>query len=248
MSKAIFDFTGENFVVTGGSSGMGRRITIELAESGANVLAIARGRERLSNLQELCPEKISIASVDVCDMDGMALAIKDFVASKGKLSGAVHAAGIVALTPLKAYDIELARKIMDISYWGGVNLLQVCTKARISEAGASFVLFSSVRTEKTDKGLFAYAGAKSALKTVARSFANEMAHRKIRINTVSPGFVVTDMTERLDEVHNLAEVHDNTVLGAGSPEDVSPAVLFLLSDGARWITGTDIVIDGGYLA
>ena len=137
---------------------------------------------------------------------------------------------------------------MDISFWGAVNLLQICTKGKISNKGASFLLFSSVCSHRTDKGLFSYAGAKAAMQIAAKTFAKETANRQIRINTISPGWVNTSMTDGLEESHNLDEVNKNSLLGLGNPDDVSGMVLFLLSDRARWITGTDIVVDGGYLA
>ena len=109
MSNLKFDFSGENFVVTGASSGMGRQIAIELAESGANVLAMARRENELEKLQSLYPNKIFIAAIDVCNSTLVETVINDFVGKYGKLSGAVHAAGIVKLTSFKLYDEKEAR-------------------------------------------------------------------------------------------------------------------------------------------
>ena len=248
MSQVKFNFTDCNFVVTGASSGMGKQIALELAAAGARVLAVARGKDALAELQELYPKNIEIGVADVCDIDKLSGHITNFVAENGKISGAIHAAGITDLTPLRAYDVAKARQIMDISFWGAVNLLQLCTKVKISNKSASFVLFSSVCSYRTDKGLFSYAGAKAALQVAAKTFAKETANRQIRINTISPGWVNTSMTDGLEESHNLDEVNKNSLLGIGNPEDVSGMVLFLLSDKARWITGTDIIVDGGYLA
>lgn len=248
MSKIKFDFSGENFVVTGASSGMGRQIAIELASAGANVLAIARGKDALVTLQNSYPDKIVIAQSDVCEKETIELEVSDFVTKYGKIKGLVHAAGISGLTPLRCYDEMEAKKIMDISFWSGVFLMHICSKSKYSISGASFVLFSSVRAKHTDKGLFAYASAKAAIEVAVRTFAKEIANRKLRINTVSPGLVNTNMTSDLAETHNLSEVMQNTILGQGTPNDVSGSVLFLLSDRAKWITGTDIIVDGGYLA
>ena len=235
-------------MVTGVSSGMGRQVTLELASAGAKVLAIARGKAALEALKAIYPENVEIGVADVCDAEVLGTVITEYVTKHGKISGAVHAAGITALTPLKAYDKAEAHKIMDISFWGAVNLLQICTKVKVSNKGASFLLFSSVCSHRTDKGLFSYAGAKAALQVAARTFAKETANRQLRINTISPGWVNTAMTDGLEDSHNLDEVNKNSLLGIGNPEDVSGMVLFLLSDRAKWITGTDIVVDGGYLA
>ena len=117
MSNITYNFTNQNFVVTGASSGMGKQVVVELAEAGASVLAIARGEDALRSLQKLYPEKIVIAAVDVCDSEKLKESINSFVKSKGKLDGVVHAAGISGLTPIKSYDEAEARKIVDISFF-----------------------------------------------------------------------------------------------------------------------------------
>lgn len=248
MSTVDFNFKNEKFVVTGASSGMGRQIACELAEAGATVLAMARREAELEALKKQYPNNIVVAAVDVCDYPVVDSAIKAFVAEYGKIDGAVHAAGISILTPLKGYIEEDAKRIMDISFWAGVHLLSICTKVKNANNGASFVMFSSVRAVKGDKGSFAYSSTKASLKISAHSFAKEVAQKKMRVNTVSPGWVETDLTKEQGELHNLDEVNKNHLLGIGKPEDVSGTVLFLLSDRAKWITGTDIVVDGGYLA
>ena len=151
MSRVVFDFTGENFVVTGASSGMGRQVAVELATAGANVLAIARNEARLQELQSQYPANISVAALDVCDSEKMENAIKDFVGEHGKLHGGVHAAGINNFTPLKTYDKSLANKIMDTSFWAGVELARIVTKAKYANKGMSTVLFSSVCAQSDEK-------------------------------------------------------------------------------------------------
>lgn len=248
MKQVTFNFTGKNFIVTGASSGMGRQIALELAEAGAKVLAIARRESELQKLQALYPEFIVPASLDVCDEEKLENAIKNFVNQFGKIDGAVHAAGISKLTPLRAYDRNEAEQIMNVSFWAAIKLMQIATKVKYSNTGASFIAFSSVAAVNTDKGLFAYASAKAAIKTAMKTFAKETANRKLRVNVISPGWVNTNMTRGLEETHNLSEVNNSSLLGYGNPEDVSGMVLFLLSDRAKWITGTDIIVDGGYLA
>lgn len=247
MKQVTFNFTGKNFIVTGASSGMGRQIALELAEAGAKVLVIARRKQELQNLQVLYPDLVP-ASLDVREEEKLENAIKNFVSQFGKIDGAVHAAGINKLTPLRAYDKNEAEQIMDVSFWAAIKLMQIATKVKYSNIGASFLAFSSVAAMHTDKGLFAYASAKAAIKIAMQTFAKETANRKIRVNTISPGWVNTNMTVGLEETNNLSEVNRNSLLGIGNPEDVSGMVLFLLSDRSKWITGTNIIVDGGYLA
>lgn len=104
MEQVKFDFKGKNFIVTGASSGMGRQVSLELAEAGAKVLAIARRENELQKLKEFYPDYIVPSSLDVCDEEKLENAIKNFVNQYGKIDGAVHAAGISKLTPLRAYN------------------------------------------------------------------------------------------------------------------------------------------------
>ena len=248
MSNVNFDFTGKKFVVTGASSGMGRQVALELANAGAIVLAIARRETELGKLKQEQPDNIFIAPLDVTDKIALDSAIKAFVEKNGKLNGAVHAAGILGLTPIKMYDEDYAREIMDISYWAAVNLMQIITKNKYSENATSSVLFSSAGGHNAAKGMFAYASAKAALQVLARSIAKEISQKRHRVNTISPGWVITNMTSNADKSTDADNIIKQHLLGEGQPSDVSGVVLFLLSDRARWITGTDIIVDGGYLA
>ncbi len=248
MSKVSFDFSGERFIVTGASSGIGRQIASELAGAGATVLAIARRAERLSELKENYPERIVPGVLDVRDTEKLREVMQAFVREYGKFHGAVHAAGTGASTPLRAYDETIAREIMDISFWSGIRLMQLVNMKKHSEPKCSSVLFSSVSAYVGEKTHFAYSAAKSALQTAVRTLAKEIYPEGRRINTVSPGWVDTPLAQgALESGTTDPKMLDRLLLGRGRTEDVSGVVLFLLSNRGQWITGTDIVIDGGYL-
>lgn len=248
MAQVTFDFTGKNFIVTGASSGMGRQIALELAEAGAKVLAIARRQNELEKLKEVYPENIIPASLDVCDEQKVEMAIKEFVSDCGKIDGAVHAAGISDITPIKNYDKNLADEIMNINFWAAISLINLAIKTKYANNNCSYILFSSVAAFSSEKGMFAYSAAKSAINSAIKSIAKEISKKNQRINTIVPGWIKTPMTDKAGQISNLETFFDKHLLGAGNPEDVSGMVLFLLSDRAKWITGTDVVVDGGYLA
>ena len=126
--------------------------------------------------------------------------------------------------------------------------MQYATKKRISNDGASFVLFSSVGALSSPKGMFVYGAAKAGINIAVQSLSKEIAKRKQRVNSIMPGWVETGMTDELGAISNKPEIIANELLGIGSPCDVTGMVLFLLSDRGSWITGSNIAVDGGYLA
>lgn len=252
MRDVQFHFKDRNFVVVGASSGMGRQTALDLAESGAHVLAVARNEERLESLRLQYPQQIRTASLDVLSADSASwdTVLSVFVEEYGKCHGGVYTAGISGMTPLRMYDEELGRQIISTSFWGMARFIQSISKKKYANKGASFVVFSSTAAYCGNKGQFAYSAAKGAVQTAVRSIAKEICRDQHRINSISPGWVESDMTkESVEELGRIrpSETFDHYRLGLGKPEDVTGMVLFLLSDTARWITGTDVVVDGGSL-
>ncbi len=242
-----YDFTGKNFVVTGASSGIGRQIAADLAAANAKVLAIARREEELGELQKQYKDNIVTGICDVRQYDKLEECIKAFVTACGKLDGCVHVAGIIDITPLKSYDEASAKAIMDVSFWAGMKLLQLVTKVSYANRGTSNVLFASASASRGQKGFFAYSAAKAAVKVAVQSAAKEISAKQHRVNSISPGVVDTKMTTKYELVRDQSYI-DQHLIGTGTTCDVSGVALFLLSSRSGWITGTDVVVDGGFLA
>lgn len=243
MGQINFDFTNQNFIVTGASSGMGKAIACELAMSGANVLAVARREEPLLAMTAQHPGIVP-GVADVADTITLQSLIDVFRDKYGKFHGLVHAAGFCEYSVLRGYAEDQALSMMETSFWAGIRLVQLLHRKAYTWDGASFVLFSSVASHSGKRGLFAYSAAKAAVSNAVRSLSGELAKRHLRINAICPGRVLTPLTENMEE----PEYASRYVLGEGQPRDVSGAALFLLSDRASWITGTDLVVDGGFLA
>lgn len=251
MRGVSFDFTGERYVVTGASSGMGRELALDLARAGAGVLAVARREEKLQEIAAAAPAGAIVpAALDVTDTAALEQAIADFAGSRGKLSGSVHAAGILVPTPLNAYNPRKAQKMMEVTFWAGMQLLQLSCRSQYAGERTSHVLFSSADAWCCEKGKFAYAAAKAAVNAGVRAAAKEIGVQGHRVNAVLPGWVATEMTESplVQALTNHAAVANKAVLGQGKPRDVTGLVLFLLSDAAAWLTGACLPIDGGYTA
>ena len=251
MQDVQFNYAGKNFVVVGASSGIGKQIALELAQAGANVLCMARRVEIIEQLKDFQGEgKIYPAFIDVTkatakDWDSI---IKNFVGETGKISGGVYTAGVSGLTPLRRWNEELAQKIMDTSYWGMIRFIQSATKKRFANESSSFVVFSSNAAYNATQGLMIYSSAKSAVQVAVKSMVKEISQDGHRINSISPGWLNSEMTKNFSAEFGINEQIKNSFrLGEGGTDKVSGIVLFLLSSRADWITGTDIVVDGGQL-
>lgn len=250
MQDVKFSFGGKNFVVVGASSGMGRQVAIELAQAGANVLCLARRVEIIEQMKQdqgagkIIPAFVDVTSANPSDWDGI---LKNFVSEHGKLDGGVYTAGIVRLATLRRWKDEVAREVMETSYWGMLKFIQSATKKKFVNNGSSFVVFSSTAASSPAQGQLFYAAAKSAVQVVVKTIAKEIAVDRHRINSISPGWVKTEMTDKFIVDYGRPEFEKTFWLGEGTAKEVSGMVLFLLSSRASWITGTDVVVDGGQL-
>ena len=247
-SNISYEFSGKKFVVLGASSGMGRQTADEICCCGGNVLAIARNEDRLATLKEQFPDNIVIKSVDVRDKTSLESCISDYVNACGRIDGSVYTAGISKTTALRSFSEEDARTTMDTNYWGWINSMSILSKRKYSVDGSAHVVISSVAAHIGEAGNFAYDASKAAIITCVKAFAKEIAKRKCRVNSISPGFVMSALSEGYFDTRGYSDkVVEKHLLGFGTVEDVSGLILYLLSDRARWITGSDFIIDGGYL-
>lgn len=249
MSEVNFDFSGKNFAVVGASSGIGKQAVFELLEAGANVLAVARRKNLMDEIYKDYPKQIVTAGLDVTKNENWDESIKNFVAEYGKFHGSVYSAGITERFSLRMFNMEETKKIIDTNLFGAINFLEILTRSSFVNKSSSHIWLSSVSAHRGVQGVAAYSASKGALISAMRPLAVEIAKKGHRLNTISPGWLNTEMTQNINA---LSEVENskskNYILGYGQPEDVSGVILFLLSDRAKWITGTDIVVDGGYLA
>lgn len=244
-----FDFSERRFVVTGASSGIGRQVAEDLLRAGAQVLLIGRRQDRLAEVAETFSGRGVCAPLDVTDFSALAEALKGF-RGQGPIDGSVHAAGVNQFTPLRAFSWEVAERILRTSLHAGVELVRILASRQMAAKLSSHVQIASVAAGEGRAGLTAYTAAKSAMLGAVRSMALELAREGARVNAVSPGWVETDMTVPMAQCYpgGIGQVAAEHPLGLGAPRDVSGAVLFLLSDQARWVTGSNLVVDGGYSA
>ncbi|MHB8338516.1 MAG: SDR family NAD(P)-dependent oxidoreductase [Ignavibacteriaceae bacterium] len=174
-----FKFEEKRFVITGATSGIGKKIALDLAEHGAQVLAIGRRKERLDALKDNFPGNIFTAVIDVNDFSTLRIELEKF-GEKGKIDGSVHAAGINKFTPLRAFNWKDAENIIKTSLYAGIELIRILSSQKLSAIKSSHVIIASVAGIKGEVGFTAYSAAKSAVIGAARSMAVELAIKDIR--------------------------------------------------------------------
>jgi NAD(P)-dependent dehydrogenase (short-subunit alcohol dehydrogenase family) len=155
------------------------------------------------------------------------------------------------LKPLRVQDLNSVRQIMEINLIAGLALAKAFRQRGVNDQGGSLVYLSSVVGSVGQPGAVAYGASKGAVESMVRSLSLELAAENIRVNAVAPAVVMTDMTSRLRDSmpeENWKAVEKMHPLGLGNPEDIAYSIAFLLSDYARWITGSTLTVDGGYLA
>ncbi len=248
----VFSLQNKNIVITGASSGIGRECAIQCSVQGANVVLIGRNVEQLEvTISMLTGKNHIFIEKDISNFDDNSKVIKEIVSKLGKIDGFIHSAGIEMTIPLKVLKPNNYLDVFSINVIGGFDLAKTISKKKFVNDGASYIFISSVMSIVGQTGKIAYSASKGALVAGAKSMALELSSKNIRVNSVSPGLVKTNMSnELLDSLpeesrNNIEEMHP---LGFGMPEDIANTCVFLLSDASKWITGTNLVIDGGYSA
>lgn len=241
----------KNILVTGASSGIGKECAIQASELGANVICIGRNENKLNEtINSLSEGKHLKYSSDITNYDGLEDIISDAVSKVGKISGFIHSAGIENTIPLNKMNKEKYDSTFSVNVFSAFEISKILSKKKyLCPDGASFIFISSVMGMLGQAGKVGYCGSKSALIGGARAMAVELAKKKIRVNCIMPGVVETEMTKHMFESlpkESVKGIKNRAPLGTGEPRDVSNLTSFLLSDNSKWITGTEMFIDGGY--
>ena len=239
-------------LVTGASSGIGRAVCVACAQAGARLILVARDVGRLEQTRDSCAgDAHAIRPADLSDLDALPKLIRSICKEHGPLSGLVHSAGLHQLKPLRVLKRSDMETLFGLNAAAGVMLVKGLSARGNYEPGASAVLISSVMARVAQSGAIAYCMSKAAVESAARAMALELLAQEIRVNCVAPAMVETAMTERAlslvgpEQSERILRHHP---MGLGKPEDVAGAVCFLLSDASRYVTGSCLVVDGGYCA
>lgn len=239
-------------MVTGASSGIGRACASTFAKLGAELILVARNEDRLRETEQAL-EGTGHQSIpfDLNRVDAIADLLAMAQVRERKCSGLVHSAGICPVVPLTATSPKVVRDTMLLNFIAFAELCrQLTRRSNFAADGGSLVAISSVSARTGWAGGTAYCAAKAALDSFVRVQALELAPRRIRANTVCPGYTKTPMLQETSEQSDESDAERESVqpLGFCDAEDIAHAAAFLLSDSAKFITGTNMVVDGGLMA
>ncbi len=235
-------------VVTGAGAGIGRSSCEQLADSGYLVAALGR---RVDKLDGYMTEGTVVGfSCDVRDLDQVRSCVKEVQGSLGQICGLVNAAGIIIKQPIEQVTITDMREQFRTNIEGTVIMIQQCLDD-LKQTRGSIVNFSSMLTRRPLPNTALYTATKGAIEALTRSLASELAIHGVRVNVILPALVRSDIyidagmsPESYEQM--LADRKGSYPLGrVGEPIDVAGLVRFLVSDESSWMTGCDIVVDGG---
>lgn len=242
---------GGRFLVTGASSGLGRAVANLIAACGGQVIGVGRNAERLQAAASSWSGHGHIVCVqDLREADSTADWVRALTELHGPLDGIYHAAGTELLRPIRLSKQAQFDETFGCSFFAAAGLARAAGQKGVMVDGGALVFMSSVAASAGKVGMAAYSASRAAVEGMVRSVACEFAPRRIRINAIAAGAVQTEMHDRITK-GATTEVTDayasSHLLGFGEPSDIANAAVYLLSPAGRWITGSTITVDGGYL-
>lgn len=246
MNTNPFSLKNKTILITGASSGIGKATALQCSKMGAKLIITGRNLERLKEVyNELEQNNHLIIQADLSNADDLELLVN----SLEKIDGLVHSAGILETTPFSFTSNKKLSETMRINFEAPFILTQKLIKTKKIKNNSSVVFVSSLSGYSTGAiGLSAYSASKGAICATVRVIALELAPKKIRVNSVCPGMVKTEMNSGNNKLFQEQLEEDelrNYPLGYGTADDIANTNVFLLSDASKWITGTNLVIDGG---
>ncbi len=246
MEYFPFSLSGKTILVTGASSGIGRAVAQECAAAGAVCLITARNQERLQQtLDELQGEGHQMFISDLADIT----AIDTMIENLPKLDGVVSCAGVVETKLLKFTEEEDLQNLFQTNTFSAIRLVRSLLQKKKLKKDSSVVFISSISGVKCGYiGGSLYGATKGAIEGFAKATALELAPQRIRVNTITPGMVETSLLKdvEVDQEQIETDKQKYPMKRYGKPEEIGYSAVYLLSDATKWVTGTSLLIDGGF--
>lgn len=240
----------KTILVVGASKGIGFATSKMLLEKGYSVIAVSRNVETLKDAFQ-ADINVNFFSYDFSQIDSIQSFAEDVNNECGPINGIVCSAGTQLTMPMSMNKPDTVKKIFSLNTFAPIEIIRCFSKKKmISENGASFVLISSLSAHEGSIGQSLYGASKGAIEGFLAPASAELIDRKIRLNVVIPGMVLTDMSSEF--LNNLApdkreKLESTYPLGLGEPNDVASLITWLISDESKWVTGQSYIIDGGHM-
>ncbi len=249
----MFDLRGKSVLVTGASYGLGEAFALAFAEAGADLILTARSADLLQSVADACrAHGVSVTAEpgDVTIEDDVRRVVATGVAERGRIDVLVNNAGVADLRGLatEVYDTETFRRIVEVDLVGAFVVAREVGHHMLSRGRGSIInVCSMMASGASELNIASYAAAKGGLLNLTRQLGVEWADRGVRVNAVSPGFIVTEMTRApLEGMGMTTYIASRTPMRrVGVVHEVVGPVLFLASDASSYITGVDLLVDGG---
>ena len=241
-----FSLENKTILVTGASSGIGKAIAIECAKMGAQVVITGRNEQRLQETyKQLEGAQPAYIVADLTKKED----IETLVNQIDSLNGLVNCAGLTIPKPFKFLQEEDIQEVMTVNFNAPLLLTQLLVKKKKLQKASSIIFISSISGTKVSYiGNSIYSASKGAINGISKGLALELASQQIRVNTVIPGMVETNIVSggEVTQEQMEADKQKYPLKRYGKPEEVAYAVVYLLSDASSWVTGSNLLIDGGY--
>lgn len=233
-------------LITGARRGIGRAIALKYAEAGADCILWARSApDELAEEIRAMGRRAVAAAVDVSDTEAVDAAVKEAMKELSTIDILVNNAGINDDALLIRMKLEQWRRVLDVNLTGAFNCCKAVSRAMLKNERGRIINISSVIGQMGNPGQANYAASKAGLIGFTKSLAKELGSRGITVNAIAPGFITTDMTAELSEEAKAALLNNIPLGKLGEVEDIAECALYLAGDGARYVTGQVLNVDGG---
>ena len=233
-------------LVSGGSKGLGLAICQRLLDMNARVATFSRQiTNEVETLMEKNTNRFMFLSCDCSQKDDLQKFVRRVEKEFGPIFGLINNAAVVDETLLSLQSNEAIERLFEINLKGNLHLTQLAMRGMMIRASGRIINISSIVGVRGFKGVAAYSATKGGIDAMTRSLARELGSRGITVNSVSPGYMETDLTKEMNQKQLKKIVHRTPLKRAGTVEDIAGVVAFLLSADAAFISGQTIVVDGG---